>query len=169
MYLKSFFNDINLHSKDKIYLIILLCFSLLLTYSMIKFHQTRGAFNSDIFIYLASALDFAGLNVNHISDLSWIHNSPVIFFLTSLLFRLGLVDITAIFIVTGIFGIIGIFGMYVFLKMRFFHLLNFLKLFYLLLMVEKAGEEMNHLYFLSMMELTQKMKEILNKESKCKS
>jgi hypothetical protein len=28
-------------------------------------------------------------------------------------------------------------------------------------MVEKAGEEMNHLYFLSMMELTQKMKEIL--------
>ena len=125
MYLKSFLNDINLHSKDKGYLIILLCFSLLLTYSMIKFHQTRGAINSDIFIYLASALDFAGLNVNHISDLSWIHNSPVIFFLTSLLFRLGLVDITAIFIVTGIFGIIGIFGMYVFLKMRFSPLLSF--------------------------------------------
>jgi hypothetical protein len=93
---------------------------------MIKFHQTRGAFNSDIFRYLPAALDFAGMNYNHISNPSWMFNSPVIFYLTSLLFKLGHVTINSIFLVTGLFGIIGIFGMYTFLKIRFSHLLSFI-------------------------------------------
>lgn len=123
--LVKFFNDINLNRDDKYYLICLLCFSLLLTYVMIQFHQTRGAFNSDIYRYLPAALDFAGLNYNHISDPDWMFNSPVIFYLTSILFKLGFVHINSIFLVTGIFGIFGIFGMYIFLKSRFSPLLSF--------------------------------------------
>ncbi len=124
MYLKSFFNDLNITNDDRFYLCILLAFSLLITFVMISFHQTRGALNSDIYVYLAGALDVANMNYNHISSPIWIQNSPVIIFLTSLLFRLGLVDINAMFIVTGCFGILGIFGMYTFLKIRFSPLIS---------------------------------------------
>ena len=125
MMISKFFNDINLNKEDRRYLIFLFGFAVVLTVVMIHFNQSRGAFNSDIFRYLPAALDFAGLNYNHISDPSWMYNSPVIFYLTSILFRLGYVNITSIFIVTGIFGIIGIFGMYTFLKIRFSPLLSF--------------------------------------------
>ena len=91
---------------------------------MIHFHQSRGAFNSDIFRYLPAALDFAGLNYNHISDPSWMYNSPVICYLTSILFKLGYVQIESIFVVTGFFGILGIFGIYTFLKSRFSPILS---------------------------------------------
>ena len=125
MNISSFFNKINLYDEDKYYLLILFVISLLVTAVMIRFHQTRGAFSSDLYVYLAAALDYAGLNVNHISDPSYLVNSPVICFLTSILFRLGFIDTLSIFIVTGFFGILGILGMYVFLKIRFSPLLSF--------------------------------------------
>ena len=125
MNFKRLFNDINIESTDKFYLVLLLCFSILLTVVLVKFNNTRGAFNPDIYAYLAGALEVSGLNVNGIQGAMWIQNSPVIIFLTSLLFRLGFVDINAIFIVTGVFGILGIMGMYVFLKIRFSPLLSF--------------------------------------------
>ena len=125
LFLNNFFNDINLNKEDKFYLLFLFCFGIAITYVMIRFHQTRGAFNSDIFRYLPAALDFAGLNYNHISDPSWMFNSPVIFYLTSILFKLGFVSIKSIFLVTGVFGFLGIFGMYVFLKSRFSPILSF--------------------------------------------
>ena len=121
----SFFNDINLNNEDRIYLICLLAFSLFLAFEIIHFNQLRGAFNSDIYIYLINSLNFAGINYNNLSDPSFIANGPVICFLTSLLFRLGYVDINAIFIVTGFFSILGIFAMYAFLKVRFSSLLSF--------------------------------------------
>lgn len=121
----KFLEDINLGREDRNYLIFLLCFAILLSYVMIQFHLTRGAFNSDIYIYLSAALDFAGLNYNGLSDPSHMFNSPVIFYLTSILFRMGHVSIKSLFFVTGIFGIFGIFGMYTFLKCRFSPLLSF--------------------------------------------
>ena len=125
MHFKRFFNDININENDKIYLVLLLIFGISLTYVMISFHQTRGAFNSDIFVYLAGALDVANLNYNHISNPIWINNSPLIIFLTSLVFRLGWVHFDAMLVVTGFFSILGIFGMYTFLKTRFSPLLSF--------------------------------------------
>ena len=125
MGISSFFNKINLYEEDKYYLLILLVISLLITIMMIRYHQTRGAFSSDLYVYLAAALDFAGLNVNNISTPIYLANSPVICFLTSILFRLGFVDVLSIFIVTGFFGILGILGMYVLLKIRFSPLLSF--------------------------------------------
>lgn len=124
MRLKNLSNDLNLNMSDKYYIIFLACFSILITFIMIKFHQTRGAFNSDIYVYLASALDYAGMNYGHISSLEYMHNSPLICYLTSLLFKLGFVSINSIFIVTAIFSVSGIFGMYVFLKIRFSNLLS---------------------------------------------
>ena len=126
MSLNKFFNDININVDDKKYLMLLLLFGIGLMVFMIQFHQTRGAFNDDIYAYLAGALELSGLNHNNIVGGMWIQNSPVIIFLTSLLFRLGFVDINSIFIVTGIFSVLGIFGMYVFLKTRFSSLLSFL-------------------------------------------
>ena len=124
MKLKKICNDLNLNMDDKYYIIVLACFSLLITIMMVKFHQSRGAFNSDIYVYLASALDYAGMNYGHISDLSYMSNSPLICYLTSLLFRMGFVSINSIFLVTSIFSIAGIFAMYVFLKIRFSNLLS---------------------------------------------
>ena len=124
MSLKNFFNDLNLNGTDKKYLIALLCFSIALTFVLMTFHMGRGAFSSDVSVYLASALDLAGLNVNHISDPFWIQNSPTIMFLTSLFFRAGYVNAYAIIYVGAIFGIIGIFGMYVFLRKAFNPLLS---------------------------------------------
>lgn len=125
MNITSFFNKINLYEEDKYYLLILFAISLLITVVMIRFHQTRGAFSSDLYVYLVAALDFAGLNVNGISNPSYLINSPLICYLTSILFKLGFVDTLSIFIVTGFFGILGILGMYVFLKTRFSPLLSF--------------------------------------------
>ena len=116
---KSFLNDMNINSEDKYYLLLLLGFSIFLVMFLIDFHLKRGAFNSDIYVYLEGALDLAGINYNHLSSPSWISNSPVIIFLTSLLFRLGYVDYSSIFIVTGFFSMLGIFSMYSFLKIRF--------------------------------------------------
>ncbi|WP_292884677.1 glycosyltransferase family 39 protein [Methanobrevibacter sp. UBA212] len=126
MSLNRLCNDININHSDKKYLILLSFFSILLMFFMIQFHQTRGAFNPDIYAYLAGSLELAGLNSNHLLGGFWIQNSPVIIFFTSLLFRMGFVNINSIFVVTGIFGIFGIFGMYTFLKIRFSNLLSFL-------------------------------------------
>ena len=124
MGIKNFFNDMNLNTSDKYPIIFLACYSILITIMMVKFHQSRGAFNSDIYVYLASALDYAGMNYNHISDLGYMSNSPLICYLTSLLFKLGFVNINSIFFVTSIFSVSGIFAMYIFLKIRFSNLLS---------------------------------------------
>lgn len=124
MSVKTFLKDINLSNQDKKYLIVLLCFSISLTFILMKFHMGRGAFSSDVSVYLAGALDFAGMNVNLISDPTWIQNSPFIIFLTSLLFRLGYVNAYAIIYVGGFFGIMGIFGLYIFLRKVFNPLLS---------------------------------------------
>ena len=124
MKFKKICTDLNLNLDDKYYLIFLAVFSILIAIIMVKFHQSRGAFNSDIYVYLASALDYAGMNYGNISDLGYMSNSPLICYLTSLLFRLGFVNINSIFLITSIFSISGIFAMYIFLKIRFSNLLS---------------------------------------------
>ena len=61
MKLKNIFNDLNLNMDDRYYIVFLVCFSIAITAMMISFHQSRGAFNSDIYVYLASALDYGDL------------------------------------------------------------------------------------------------------------
>ena len=63
---------------------------------------------SDVYVYLLNSLNFAGIDLGSHSPL---YLSPVICFCTSLLFRLGYVDITSIYIVTGVFAIFGMVGL----------------------------------------------------------
>ena len=125
MNINNILKDFNLNKQDLYYILLLCLFSFLITYQMIKFQHIRGAINSDVYAYLATALNFAGLNHAGISSIGYFFTSPVICSLTALIFKLGYVDINAIYIVTGIFGILGIFGMYVLLKSRFSPLLSF--------------------------------------------
>lgn len=117
-------SDFNLERKDAVYLVFVLLFSFFTIYKMIEFYMHCGIYDPDKAIYLIDALKFAGLDYNNICLPSDIFYSPVICFLTSILFRLGLVDKLAIFIVTGIFGVICEVGVYVFLRQRFNQILS---------------------------------------------
>lgn len=117
MYLKDF----NLNGKDFYYLLGITLFSLVLMGYYIMFNVNLGIYCSDVYVYLLNALYFTGTNIN---SMQTIYLSPVICFLTSILFSLGLEDKTAIFIVTGIFAVIGNVGLYVLLKTRFSELMS---------------------------------------------
>ena len=67
MRFKTVFYDLNLNKDDKKYLFALLLFSIVLLIYMIQFHQVRGAFNPDIYAYLAGAIELSGLNFHNLS------------------------------------------------------------------------------------------------------
>ena len=86
--------------------------------------MSGGLLDPDIALYLLSALKYAGLdsfNVAYPEDLFY---TPVISFLTSLIFRMGYVDKNAIIIVTSILSFLGYVGLYYLLKRRFDSLLS---------------------------------------------
>ena len=101
--------DFNLDNKDKYYLISLIILSSILVIHYINFNMKIGVQCSDVYIYLLNALHFTGVNIK---STEFFYISPIICFLTSLLFRLGLVDRIAIYIVTGVIAIIGNIGLY---------------------------------------------------------
>lgn len=71
----------------------------------------------DVYFYLIYALRFSGVSI---SGYNYINNlPPLIPFLTSILFRLGYVNFTSIFIVTGIFYFLGGVYFYKLLRIRF--------------------------------------------------
>lgn len=111
----------NLNLKDQKEIIFIIIFSSILVTHYINFNMNLGIYCSDVYVYLVNALYFTGNNVHATYA---IYLSPIICFITSLLFRLGLVDRIAIYIVTGIFAIIGNIGMYLLLKTRFNNLLS---------------------------------------------
>ena len=110
------FEDFHLNNNDKKYLLTVLIFSTALVGYYIYFNVNLGIYCSDVYVYLLNALHFAGDYINYPFQ---IYLSPVICFLTSLLFRLGMVDKIAIFIVTGVFAIIGNIGLYILLRRYF--------------------------------------------------
>lgn len=110
------FEEFDLKRKDKYYLLFITVFSTILVGYYINFNMKFGINCSDVYIYLLNALYFTGTNIH--SDTN-IHLSPIICFLTSLLFRIGIVNQLAIYIVTGIFAIIGNIGLYLLFKQYF--------------------------------------------------
>ena len=115
------FEDFNIKDKDKKFLIGIILFSIVLVSYYINFNLKLGVQCSDVYLYLLNALYFTG---THIHNPENIYLSPIICFLTSILFRLGLVDKIAIFIVTGIIAIIGNIGLYLLLKRYFSEILS---------------------------------------------
>ena len=110
------FEDFNITKKDKYYLLFITIFSTILVAYYIHFNEVIGVSCSDVYVYLLNALYYTGTNIN---STKFIFLSPVICFLTSLFFRVGLVDRLAIYIVTGAFAIIGNIGFYLLLKKYF--------------------------------------------------
>lgn len=117
------FKDLNLKKEDVPYLTIVFLFSFILVFQHIIFNVNLGIYCSDVFVYLLNALYFTGENIRSATT---IYLSPIICFLTSILFRIGIKGEIAIFIVTGIFAIIGNVGLYTLLKIRFNKLLSLL-------------------------------------------
>ena len=118
------FNELSLNKKDWICLAIVIIFSLLCTAKMMMFTMSGCILDPDIALYLLSALKYAGLdsfNVAYPEDLFY---TPIISFLTSLIFRMGYVDKNAIIIVTSILSFLGYVGLYCLLKRRFDSLLS---------------------------------------------
>jgi hypothetical protein len=81
-----------------------------------------GNNHSDIFFYLIQSLQYNGLNLGYDSIVNSL--SPLIPFLTSLLFKLGFVSEASLFIISGIFYIIAILGIYKLLSLKFNPLLS---------------------------------------------
>ena len=76
-----------------------------------------GRFHRDVYLYLIEALAFNGYYFDTYSYINIL--SPLIPFLTSLMYRLGFVTEVSIFFVTSVFFFFSIVGMYYILKLRF--------------------------------------------------
>ncbi|AMD17403.1 hypothetical protein TL18_04835 [Methanobrevibacter sp. YE315] len=116
MFVNDLIYDLNLRKKDTIYLIALLFFSIIVTVISIDYHMVVDV-KSDVLVYLTNALFYSGLSEN-IHNTSTLYLSPVICFLTGVLFKFGLGK-ESIFIVTGFFSILANLSMYILLKYRF--------------------------------------------------
>lgn len=120
MIFKNILDDLNISRNDFFCLLILTVFSILITYVYMNFNQTIGIYCSDVFVYLSNSLVFAGYE----SSRFYLYLSPLICFLTSILFRLGFLSEMSLYLITGIFGIFANIGIYVLLKNKFSSLLS---------------------------------------------
>ena len=111
----------NFNIEDKKELLFVTLISTALAAYYVNYNMHLGIYCSDVYVYLLNALYFAGTNVHSTKS---IFLSPVISFITSLIFRMGFVDKSAIFIVTGIFAIFGNVAMYLLLRLRFDKLMS---------------------------------------------
>ena len=116
--------DWKLNKQDLKYLIVLLIFALVTIFFRTEYHMSGGVFSPDKALYLLNALKYSGLDYYNIVNVNDLYLSPIISFLTSLLFRLNLVDQLAISLVSSFFALIGYFGLYFLLRNRFNSLLS---------------------------------------------
>lgn len=110
------FEEFNLDKKDRYFILFILLFSTLLVIHYIYFNLNVGVTCNDVYVYLVNSLYFTGVNWGATET---IYLSPTVCFFTSILFRMGLVDTVAIYIVTGVLAIFGNIGLYVLLRRYF--------------------------------------------------
>ena len=96
------------------YFLVLTCILSIFTYFLISKQIKIGIYYWDIFLYLNNAMTFAGIPLGDTMYLP-----PLLPFLYSLFFRMGLVNEIIIFIICGIFYILGGLGFYLLLNLRF--------------------------------------------------
>ena len=113
--------NINKKMANRISLILVVLFSLIITITLIYeniIHQRGiGTHYKDVYCYLIESLRLAGIQIGGYKFVNYF--PPFIPFLTSLLFRIGFVSEYSILFTAGIFHIFGIIGMYYILKLRF--------------------------------------------------
>ena len=97
-----------------------LVFALVLSVSTIYINCTSdvlGRFDRDVYLYLIEALKYSGF---HFTEFDYVNElSPLVSFLTSLVFDLGFISENVIFAVTGVFFFFSILGLYYLFKLRF--------------------------------------------------
>ena len=106
-------------NKNK-YLIFIILLAFILTFLIFYKNSTGdvlGRFHRDVYLYLIQSLAFDGFYFNQYSYINSL--SPLVPFLTSLLFRLGFVSEVSIFFVTSVLFGFSIIGMFYLLKLRF--------------------------------------------------
>lgn len=111
--------------KNNICLLFLIIFSITITILLIYINTSQeilGNSYRDVYFYLIEALRFSGISIGGYEYVNYL--SPLIPFLTSILFRIGLINESSIFIVTGVFYIISIIGIYLLLNLRFNKILS---------------------------------------------
>lgn len=114
--MKFVVNYLNFHKIFKNPLIILTLLLVVYTGFLLEKQFFIGVFYYDIHVYLNNALMFAGIPVG---NLSVVYLSPLMPFLTSLFFRLGLISENVLFVLDGIIFIIGTMGLYLVFRERF--------------------------------------------------
>jgi len=108
------------HSSTAFF-IALLCIVVSIAYYRVQIQIEVGPI-WDTFDFLANAMFFAGQGYGY-TDLI---RPPLLPFLTSLIFRLGIISESVIFYIDALFLIIGTIGLYLFFKMRFEAMESFL-------------------------------------------
>ena len=106
--------------ENKMTTLAIAIFALVITALCIYFNSTHnilGHSYRDVFFYLIGALRFSGVEIGGYKHINYL--PPLIPFLTSILFRLGFVSESSIFITTGLFYFVGIMGMFYILKLKF--------------------------------------------------
>ena len=98
-------------------LFILILITLALVSYLLSVQMRIGVPYWDVYNYLNNAIIFAGMGGANSNTI--IYLSPLLPFLTSLVFRTGYVSINAIFIISAIIFIIGVIGLYFLFKERF--------------------------------------------------
>ena len=105
---------------NKFTLALVIVFAFVITASIIYLNSTHailGHSYRDVYFYLLEALRMSGVNFDGYLFINYF--PPFLPFLTSILFRLGFVSESSIFITSGIFFFIGIVGMFRILRLRF--------------------------------------------------
>lgn len=112
--------DLDKRTENRLTLKIIFIFALVLTGVIVYLNSTHailGHSHRDVFFYLIESLRMSGVSIGGYAYVNYL--PPFIPFLTSLLFRMGFVSETSIFITTGFFFFIGILGMFKLLRLRF--------------------------------------------------
>ena len=106
--------------KDKFPLFAVVAFSIFICLALIHINSSSNILGHnyrDAYLYLIQAYHFAGTPIGGYDYADYY--SPLIPFLTSILFRLGFVSETSLFTVTGLFYPIAAIGIYFLLNLRF--------------------------------------------------
>lgn len=101
---------------------ILIIITLIITGYLLYKQIYIGVPYYDVFVYLNNALTFAGIPVGNVSV---IYLSPLMPFLTSLIFRVGYVSANALFILDAVIFVFGVAGLYLLFRERFNQIQSF--------------------------------------------
>ena len=113
------------NNQDKLSILFVLIIVLTIGSILLYINTTSNILGNsyrDIYFYLIQALRFSGYNISGYQYVSTL--SPLVPFLTSILFRLGFVSEFSLFFVTMLFYIFAVIGMYFLLRLRFNNILS---------------------------------------------